>query len=156
MATEILNGVRNYYGPQSVEDKVPGEIKTVGSTRELVLDFAYDDLPTYSANGSRDLLIPNDSLIVSSRLHVITAGASGTSYTIGLYTAAGVAIDADGLHTAAQLPVASLTEDAWFVGGGALVGATVGATSGQIVVTASGTFDAGVYRLIVEYIEDKD
>jgi hypothetical protein len=47
---------------------------------------------------------------------------------------------------------AALTEDAWLVGAGALVGATVGAVDGQIVVAATGTFTAGEYTLVIEYM----
>lgn len=153
MTTTVLNGVRNFYGPRGADKKFPALIKTEGYTKEMVLDFNYDDLPVSSADGAMVLSIPADSLILSSRLHVKTAAAGGTSYTIGLATSAGVAIDADGLHTAAQAVTANLTEDAWLIGGGALVGATVGAAAGQIVVAATGTFTAGSYRLIVEYVQ---
>lgn len=153
MGIEVHNGVRNWYGPRGSEDKFPALIKTEGYTKEMVVDFNYDDLPTTSEDGAMVLSIPADSLILSSRLHVKTAAAGGTSYTIGLAQADGTAIDADGLHTAAQAVTASLTEDAWLVGGGALVGASVGAAAGQIVVAATGTFTAGSYRLIVEYVQ---
>jgi len=154
MATEILNGVRNYYGPQAAEHKVPGLIETDGVTREQVIDFAYDDLPAASADGSRNIVIPANSLIVSSRLHVVTAAAGGTSYIIGTYTTAGVAVDANGLHT--TILTAALSSKAWLVGGGAQVGATVGTSDVQIVVAATGGFTAGHYRLILEYVEDWD
>lgn len=146
------NGVRNWYGGRSTEDKFPGQIKTEGYTKELVFDFDYDDLPDVSEDGAMVITLPADTFVVSSRLHVKTAAAGGTSYVIGLEQEDGTAIDVDGLHTAAQLVTANLTEDAWLVGGGALVGAATGANVGQVVVTATGTFTAGSYRLIVEYI----
>jgi hypothetical protein len=153
MTTQVLNGVRNFYGPRSAEDKLPALIKTEGYTKEMVVDFNFDDLPTYSADGSMVLEIPADSLILSARLHVKTAGVGGTSLAMGLYTSAGVEIDLDGFVTAAAGAAANLTEDAWLIGGGALVGATIGATAGQIVVTEAGTFTSGAYRLIVEYVQ---
>jgi len=151
MSIEVLNGVRNWYGPRGAEDKLPALIKTEGYTKEMVVDFNYDDLPTYSADGAMVLEIPADSLIVSSKLHVKTAAAGGTSYNIGLYQSDSTVIDADGLDAA--VATAALTEDAWIVNDGALVGASIGAAAGQIVVAATGTFTAGSYRLIVEYIQ---
>lgn len=143
------------FGVRDVEDERAGVTNTAGDIEEIVLDFAYDDLPTYGANDGRILTIPANSLIVSSRLNVKTAAAGGTSYTVGLHQAGGTAIDADGLHTAAQLVTASLTAGAWLTGGGALVGAGIGANGGQIVVAATGTFTAGEYRLVVEYMRPK-
>ena len=152
MSEQVLNGVRNNYGPQTTQDKYPGLIKTECYTKQMVVDFNYDDLPVDSADGALAIVIPADAFILSSRLHVKTAAAGGTSYTIGLTESDCTAIDADGLHTAAQAVTANLTEDAWLVGGGALVGATIGAAGGQVDVVATGTFTAGSYRLIIEYI----
>ena len=151
-SVEILNGVRNNYGSQTTQDKFPGLIKTEGYTKEMVIDFNYDDLPVESADGALVIELPLDTFVVSSRLHVKTAAAGGTSYTIGLKQSDGTAIDVDGLHTAAATVTANLTEDAWLVGGGALVGASVGAAAGQVTVIAAGTFTAGSYRLVIEYI----
>ena len=155
MTVQVLNGVRNNYGPQTTQDKFPGLIKTDGYTKEMVIDFNYDDLPVESADGAVVIELPLDTFVVSSRLHVKTAAAGGTSYTIGFKESDGTVIDVDGLHTAAQLATANLTEDAWLVGAGALVGASIGAAAGQVTVIASGTFTAGSYRLIVEYIQPR-
>ena len=149
--TEVLNGVRNFYGPRGADKKYPALIKTEGNTKEMQLDFEVDDLPVASADGSMVLEIPADSLIVSSKLHVKTAAAGGTSYNIGLKQSDGTAIDVDGLD--AGVLTAALTEDAWIINDGALVGASIGAAAGQIEVAATGTFTAGSYRLIVEYIQ---
>jgi len=153
MSTEVLNGVRNWYGPRSVEDVFPAEIKTEGYTKEMVVDFAYDDLPAASEDGAMVLTIPGDSLILSSRLHVKSAAVGGTSYIIGLQQADGTEIDNNGLHD--TMLTAALTEDAWLIGAGALIGAATGAAAGQIVVAATGTFTAGEYRLIVEYVQPR-
>ena len=153
MGIEVLNGVRNWYGPRGAEDKLPALIKTTGYTKEMVIDFDWDDLPTYSADGSMVLEIPADSFIVSSKVHVKTASAGSSAvYHFGLYTSAGAEIDLDGLD--ASVAQATLAEDAWVVGDGALVGASIGAAAGQIVVAlASGSATGGSYRLIVEYIQ---
>ena len=143
------------FGVRDVEDERAGVTNTAGNVEEVVLDFAYDDLPTNGENDGRILSIPANSLILSSKLYVKTAAAGGTSYTIGLAQADGTAIDADGLHTAAQLVTASLTAGAWLVGAGALVGAEVGAADGQIVVADTGTYTAGEYRLVVEFMRPK-
>ena len=151
MTIEVLNGVRNWYGPRGSEDKLPALIKTEGNTKELSIDFNYDDLPTYSADGAMVLAIPADAFIVSARLHVKTAAAGGTSYNLGLYESDSTVIDADGIDAA--VATATLTEDAWVDCDGALVGATIGAAAGQIVVAATGTFTSGSYNLVIEYID---
>lgn len=143
------------FGVRDVEDLRGGAVSSDGMVEQVVLDFDYDDLPTNSATDGRVLTIPANAIILNSRLYVKTAAADGVSYTIGLNQADGTAIDADGLHTAAQLVTASLTAGAWLVGSGALVGATIGSAAGQIVVAASGTFTAGSYRLVVEYMIPK-
>ena len=153
MTTQVLNGVRNFYGPRGAEDKLPGLIKTEGYTKEMVVDFNYDDLPTYSADGSMVLEIPADSFIKSARIHVKTASAGSSAvYNFGLYESDSTVIDADGLD--ASVAQATLAEDAWIDCDGALVGASIGAAAGQIVVAlASGSATGGSYRLIVEYIQ---
>lgn len=158
MSVEVLNGVRNYYGPRSTEDVYPAHIKTEGYTKELVIDFNYDDLPTYSADGAMVIEIPGDSFIASARLHVNEAFNSGTTSTdnlnFGLYQPDGTVIDADGLD--AGVTVDTLAEDAWIDMDGALVGASIGADAGQVTVAvAAGTLTAGSARLIVEYVEPR-
>jgi len=73
----------------------------------------------------------------------------GTNLTIGLYTPAGVAIDADGLVVATV--TASLTANKVIAGGGALVGTTVGAAAGQLVAATTGTYSAGTARVVVKF-----
>lgn len=153
MGIEVLNGVRNWYGPRGAEDKLPGEIKTEGMERTIYYDFAYDDLPTESADGAMSLEIPADALITGATIHVKTAAAGGTSYNFGLYQSDGTVIDADGIDAA--VATAALTEDAWIVCDGALVGASIGAAAGQLRVAATGTFTAGEYRLQIDYVRPR-
>ena len=150
MGIEVLNGVRNWYGPRGSEDKLPGLIKTTGMEKTMYYDFAYDDLPAESADGSMSIEIPADSLITNATIHVKTAAAGGTSYNFGLYESDGTVIDADGIDAA--IATATLAEDAWVVCDGALVGATIGAAAGQLRVAATGTFTAGEYRLQIDYV----
>ena len=156
MATEILNGVRNNYGPQSSENLLPGENKTFGNVKSMIIDFAWDDLPTYSADGSRVREIPADSLIVGAKIHagVAMSGTSGT-FIIGLYESDSTVIDADGLFQVGETTQAALTEDAWLIGsaGELLPNVSIGAAAGQVVVAGGGTITGGEFRLIVDYIE---
>lgn len=147
------DGLHIGFGARTVEDKFAGKTRTAGVVDQVVLEFNYDDLPSYGATDNNILTIPANSVIVSSKLYVKTAAVGGTSYTIGLHESDGTAIDADGLHTAAQLVTASLTAGAWLAGGGALVGATIGSAGGQIVVADTGTYTAGSYKLVVEFIK---
>jgi len=100
-AIEVHNGVRNWYGPRTTEDKLPAVVKTDGYSKELVVDYDFDDLPTFSSDGSMVIEIPAFSIITSARLNVVTAAAGGTSYQIGLYQPDGTVIDIAGLHVAA-------------------------------------------------------
>ncbi len=151
MSIEVLNSVRNWYGPRGTNDGFPANIKTLGKTKEMTIDISFDNLPTASEDGVLVATLPADAYVIGSRLHVKTAAVGGTSYTIGFAQPDGTAIDADGLHTAAQLATAALLEDAWLDGGGALVGASIGANAGQVVMAATGTYTAGEYQLVIEY-----
>jgi len=144
--------VRNHYGARTVEERFGGQVTTSGKDKQMSWTFSYDDLPATST-GALDALIPADAFIKSAHLHVITAFAGGTSYNIGLYQADGTVIDADGIDAA--VATAALTEDAWIVNDGALVGASIGAAAGKLVVAATGTFTAGKAELVVEYYDSQ-
>lgn len=152
-SVEVHNGVRNWYGSRNVEDKLPGEIKTEGMERTITYDFAYDDLPVESNDGSMSLEIPADALITGATIHVKTAAQGGTSYNFGLYQADGTVIDADGIDAA--VATAALTEGAWIVCDGALIGATIGSAAGQLRVAATGGFTAGEYRVQIDYVRPR-
>jgi len=144
--------VRNHYNARTVEEKFGGQVTTSGKDKQLSWTFSYDDLPATS-EGALDVDIPADAFIKSSHLHVIEGFVGGTSYNIGLYEADGTVIDADGIDAAVL--TAALTEDAWIVNDGALVGASIGAAAGKLVVAATGTFTAGKAELIVEYYDSQ-
>lgn len=152
IASTILNGVRNIFGPRAAADnKWPSKSPKL-KTEVFVVEFKYDDLPTNSTTDEGVLVIPDKSFIVSARLQVLEAFAGGTSYDIGLVQTDGTAIDADGLFAA--LALASINGAGKTVAGaGALIGAVSSLTqNSQVKVAATGTFTAGRARLIVEYL----
>lgn len=151
-------GAAQFFGPRTTNEGLPDEVLKSGAVREIEVyfDFAQTNagLPTTNADtDAGTLVIPANSLIVASYLHVGTAFTSGGSATLelGLQNTAGTAIDADGLDTIA---VAALTANSWTVNDGALVGATVGTADAQISIDdAVAVFTAGTARLVVRYIE---
>ena len=100
-----------------------------------------------------DASIPAGSYITSASLVVKTAAAGGTSVTVGLVTAAGAYIDADGIDAA--VGTADLAANKAVACDGDLVGgtATVGAVEAYVGISTSGTFTAGNLLLVIEYIE---
>ena len=100
-----------------------------------------------------DASIPAGSYITSASLVVKTAAAGGTSVTVGLVTAAGAYIDADGIDAA--VGTADLAANKAVACDGDLVGgtATVGAVDAYVGISTSGTFTAGNLLLVIEYIE---
>lgn len=151
-------GVAVHYGPRKIVDKKYGGLYGHdGPVKTAEWVFTYDDLP---AANTFDLThaVPANAMIVSAKFEVITAFTSTsttTDLTVGLIEADGTAIDADGLLTAANLDqtviadVGSLTD-----GSGALVGDTIGAASGVLVVTPSvADLLTGKARVLVEYVE---
>lgn len=145
------------YGTREIEDKFPSQYSQAQGVKKLVLQFNYDDLPTYSSTDDMVLSIPAYARIVSATLRAKTAFAGGTSYDIGLYTSAGVAIDADGID-AAVATAAINAEGETVLCDGALVNNTagIGSTAGQIVIAATGTFTAGEGILEVTYVTNDD
>jgi hypothetical protein len=151
---DARRGVQNHYGVRVTNLKSGGRIEQ-SVLKQLEYVFNFNDLPTGTLT-NLDAVIPAFSKIVSAKLEVLTAFAGGTSYVVGLNNAStGVAVDADGLLTAAQLPLANIDARGDFItGAGALVGVSVGAAAVDVAVVATGTFTAGKARLIVEYLPE--
>ena len=141
-----------------------GEVQTNGSTavgvrKALVVDL--EDATTLgtsytTAAGPTDAAIPANALIVDAHFLVDTAFTSGGSATlsIGLYNAAGSAIDADGID--ATIAVAALGADVATVCDGALADGTqnVGAADAYVgFIYGTAAFTAGSGKLVIEYIE---
>jgi len=123
-----------------------------GAKKDLIvnIDLTKGDQALNTAN---DAFIPAGSYITSASLVVKTAAAGGTNVTIGLITAAGADIDADGIDAA--VATADLAANKAVACDGALVGgtATVGAANGYVDIDVTGTFTAGELLLVIEYIE---
>ena len=162
MGFESTNGlgVLSHYGVRTVNPKFGGEIdddviKTVQWT------FDYSDLPTYGADNLQ-AVIPANARILSAKMEIITAFTSTSTTTdldVGLYTSAGVAIDANGLITAAQATQTTIAVVGAIIDGasgtpGALINNTIGATAGELVVTPTvADLLTGKARIIVQYIK---
>jgi len=153
--TSAVRGVTVHYGPRVTTGKYGRYGNDTGLTKTAEWTFDYDDLPV-AGEDTMGVSIPAYAKITSARLEVLTAFAGGTTYNIGLYTAAGVAIDADGIDAAVALAVMDARGDV-VVCDGALVGGvlSVGATAGKLTVAATGTYTAGKARLVVEYVVEK-
>jgi len=127
-------------------------LTAVAAKKNLIvsIDLTKGDQALNTAN---DAFIPAGSYITAASLVVKTAAAGGTNVTIGLITAAGADIDADGID--ATVGTADLAANKAVACDGALVGgtATVGAANGYVDIDVTGTFTAGELLLLIEYIE---
>ena len=125
--------------------------------KALVMTITGTDLGTsISTPQDHDAFIPAGSYITGAHLIVTTAFTSGGSatLTIGTYTQAGVAVDADGID--ATIALAALAANKAVACDGAAAGgaATVGANDVYIeAIYGTAAFTAGVAKLVVEYIE---
>ena len=158
---DAKRGVLNHYGVRTTSGKFGAQQSTKeGIVKSAVWDFDYNDLPNYGSGGLH-FQIPANATIVSALLYVdvaFTSTSTTTDLDIGLYTAAGAAIDADGLITAANATQTTIgTAGNVITGSGALVGKTIGAAAGELVVTPTvADLTAGAGRVIVKYVYNKD
>lgn len=107
-----------------------------------------------AAPAANDPFIPAGAYITDAYL-IVTTGFTGTNavLNIGLQTAAGVAIDADGIDAA--VAVTALTAGKAVKNDGALVGgtATVGSANAYLSIDYdTAAFTAGAAKLVIEYI----
>jgi hypothetical protein len=154
-------GVAQHYGVRTTNGKFGGQQSTKnGVVKSAVWDFDYNDLPNYGSNGLQ-FVLPANATIVSAKLYVdvaFTSTSTTTDLNIGLYTSAGVAIDADGLIAAAEATQTAIgTAGNVVTGAGALVGKTIGTTAGELVVAPSvDDLLTGAGRIVVEWVYNKD
>lgn len=145
------NGRRaaTHYGTREIED-VMGSVYPTDSGKE-VLEFVYsfDDLPVAGLDAAI-LQIPANAVLTEATIDVISAmtGTTGTM-TLGLYEPDATVIDADGIDAA--VAQAALVANARIVCDGALIGATIGANAGQLVVVTGGTVTGGKFLVRLEY-----
>ena len=160
IVTQAIRGVTNNFGIRKLDPQYGGEIdekviKTVQWT------FNFDKLPAAGAD-KLAVQIPANATILSAKLQIIvpfTSTSTTTDLVAGLYTSAGVAIDADGLITAAQATQTAIAVAGAIIDGASgtaaeLVNKTVGAVAGELVVAPTvADLLTGRARLIVEYLD---
>lgn len=144
-----IRGVASHYGVRTSNNSLGGQESTKeGIVKSAEWSFSYDNLSA-TLNSNLAQTIPANASVVEATLYVDDAWIGGTNLTIGLYTPAGVAIDADGLVEAKL--TAALTANKVIAGDGALIGTTVGANAGQLVAATTGTYTAGSARVVVKF-----
>jgi hypothetical protein len=153
-------GVLNHYGPRETNGKYGAASKGTGIVKRAQWDFSYDDLPDAATDGL-GFVIPAGASIVSATLYVdaaFTSTSTTTDLTVGLQQADGTEIDNDGLVEADEATQTAIgTEGNVVTGAGALIGKSIGANNGELVVTPSvDDLTAGKARIVVEYVYDKD
>lgn len=155
-----IRGVQVFYGPRDTNSKFGGELSTKGVIKQVVWTFNYNDLPA-GASSNLGQSIPAYAKIVNAYMEILTGFTSTsttTDLTVGLEQAGGTDIDLDGLITAAQATQTTIATRGNFINGSsgtpaALIGASIGATAGELVVTPSvDDLTAGKARVVVEYI----
>jgi len=129
----------------------------VGIRKALIWDIADATLlgTAGAVPAANDAFIPANSVIVSAHIVVDAAFTSAGAATldVGLYNAAGTAIDADGIDAIVALTV--LAADDVVVGNGILVGvANVGAANAYVGANyTTAAYTAGSAKVVIEYIE---
>mgnify|MGYP000112000089 CR=1 FL=1 len=144
---DAKRGVAAHYGVRTTDAKYGGQAKSTGKIKRAEWSFDYNDLPD-AEQGNLAFAIPANATVVSATLIADADWTGGTSFDVGLQTSAGAEIDNDGLIVDVTTPSAGDV----VTGAGALVGATIGASAGEVAVTGvAGTYTGGSATLIVEY-----
>jgi len=142
---------------------IMGKAPVAGAPVEyMVAELNFDDLPTFTAdlnndgtlNGfsDSDAYIPKGAYITRAWLIVSTGFASGTSYDLGLYEQDGTVIDANGLDAAVAVADMGANE-AVDMNGQLVATQDLLLQDAYLVVAATGTYTAGVARIVIEYIQ---
>jgi len=108
-----------------------------------------------AAPAANDAFIPAGAYITKASLIVTTAFAGATAaLNIGLQTAAGVAIDADGIDAAIAVTAIDAIGDVVACNGAAVAGVvTVGTAPAYVSLDYdTAAFTAGAAKLVIEYI----
>ena len=155
-----IRGVANHYGTRTTRNKYGGQESTkMGVVKSAEWHFTYDDLPA-ALNSNLPQVIPANASIVSATLYIdeaFTSTSGTTDLTVGLEQKDGTDIDIDGLLTAANATQTTIgTAGNVIAGTGALVGVSVGANPGQLIVDSSADdLITGKARCVVEFAYDK-
>lgn len=132
-------------------------VTAVNAVKTMILEIPdATEIPSSAAAPTADdPFLPAGAYIRSASLLVETAFTSGGSatLTLGTQTAAGSAIDADGID--ATIAVAALGANAAVACDGAQVGGTVVMSADAYLSINYGTaaFTAGKGKLVIEYVE---
>lgn len=154
-------GVLQSYGVRATNGKYGSQQSTCnGIVKSAVWDFDYNDLPT-AGTSNLQFKLPANATIVSAKLYVdvaFTSTSTTTDLTVGLAQADGTAIDADGLIAAAEATQTAIgTAGNVITGAGALIGKSIGANAGELVIAGTDTdLLTGAGRVVVEYVYDKN
>ena len=148
--------VLDHYGPRTTTGKFGGVYGSKDPIKTIEWTFDYDDLPG-GGTTSLESQIPANASIVSAKMEIITAFTSTsttTDLTVGLEEGDGSAIDVDGLLSATDATQTTIATAGNIISGtGALVGATIGAAAGELVVAPNvADLLTGKARVIVEYL----
>lgn len=121
--------------------------------------FTYDKLVNFVIGDKLYNYLPAGCRVLSAQLMVTVPFAGGTSLAVGTYNVTtGAAVDADGLITDANAPLASLGAGAFVVGTGAQLNAATGlAADYNVKAVATGTFTAGeaTLRIVIQKVADR-
>jgi len=156
LAIQSFRGVTKNYGDRGTTGRFGGRIEIDNLIKTATWTFDATSLPAVGLS-NLEMVIPANSTIISARLRVITAFVSSSTTTdldVGLSQKNGTAIDVDGLMTAVNLTqtviglAGSITS-----GTGALIGKTIGAVDGELLVTPNvADLVSGRGELIVQFM----
>ena len=155
-----VRGVANHYGTRTTKNKYGGQESTkMGVVKSAEWHFSFDDLPA-ALNSNLPQVIPANASIVSATLYIdeaFTSTSTTTDLTVGLEQKDGTDIDINGLIEADEATQTAIgTAGNIVTGAGALIGKSIGANPGQVIVLGSASdLLTGEARLIVEYAYDK-
>lgn len=115
--------------------------------------FTYDKLVNFVIGDKLYNYLPAGVRVLSAQLMVTVPFLGGTSLAVGTYNiTTGAAVDADGLITDANAPLASLGAGAFVQGTGAQLNLAAGlAADMNVKATATGTFTAGEATLRIVF-----
>jgi hypothetical protein len=141
------------YGRRLEEAKALASYTQEGGKVIMETTFPYNDLPGFVLSDELYNYLPVGVKILSAGLVVTKTFLGGTSLAVGTNGVDdGAVVDADGLITDANAPLANLVAGNFIVGTGAQLNTLAGTTEKlHIKVTATGTFTAGEATLRVEY-----
>lgn len=142
-----------------------GTVQDKGVTTKGVRQTLVVNVPDMTALGStfgasdidvQDAFIPAGSVILSATWVTTTEVTSGgaATLTIGTYTAAGAAIDADGIDAAVALSAINAVGETVRCDGAHLTTAGYVASNAYIgMIYAAAAYTAGAGKLVIEYVK---